>query len=102
MNINKCPLSSGLKHLNGKWEPLILKFLILNGESGYGTLYKNLSGITPKALNSALKKLLDGMIVEKKILSTVPYRVMYKLTEKGKALEEPLNRIETIEANCKE
>ncbi len=102
MEVNDCPLSSVLKYLNGKWEPVILKYIMINGSAGYSEISKNIKNITPKALNNSLKRLINGNIIEKLILSEIPYRVSYTLSEKGMALKDPLNELESIQRKCPE
>jgi DNA-binding HxlR family transcriptional regulator len=96
MKTDDCPLSNALKPLKGKWEPLIIKYLSINGNSGYNEIYNSMENITPKALTSALRMLSDGSIIKKEVVSNRPFRVIYCLTEKGKAMLDPLDAIETL------
>ncbi len=101
MNSNECPLSTALKPLRGKWEPIIIKFLSINGKSGYNEIYNVMDNITPKALAGALKLLYYEGIIDRVTVSEKPHRVIYSLTEKGKAMIQPLNAIESINRNIK-
>jgi DNA-binding HxlR family transcriptional regulator len=101
MNSNECPLSTALKPLRGKWEPIIIKFLSIYGKSGYNDIYNGMDNITPKALTEALKILYQDGIINRITVSEKPHRVIYSLTEKGLAMLQPLNAIESINGNIK-
>lgn len=101
MNSNECPLSTALKPLRGKWEPVVIKLLSIYGESGYNDIYKRMDNITPKALTEALKLLYHEGIIDRITVSEKPHRVIYGLTEKGLAMLKPLNAIESINGNIK-
>ena len=101
MNSNECPLSTALKPLRGKWEPVIIKFLSIYGNSGYNEIYNRMDNITPKALTEALKILNQQGIINRIIVSEKPHRVIYRLSEKGIAMIQPLNEIESINGNIK-
>jgi DNA-binding HxlR family transcriptional regulator len=101
MNSNECPLSAALKPLRGKWEPVIIKFLSINGDSGYNDIYNRMDNITPKALTGALKLLYDEGIINRVTVSEKPRRVVYSLTEKGVAMIKPLNTIESLNGDAK-
>ncbi|WP_337861176.1 helix-turn-helix domain-containing protein [Ferroplasma sp.] len=96
MRINDCPLTNALKPLKGKWGPLIIKYLSINGNSGYNEIYNSMENITPKALTNALHMLCNYSIIHKDIVSNKPVRVIYSLTDKGKAMLAPLDAIETL------
>ena len=101
MNSNECPLSTALKPLKGKWEPIIIKFLSIYGNSGYNDIYNRIDNITPKALTEALKILDHEGIINRITVSEKPHRVIYSLSEKGLAMLQPLNTIESINGNIK-
>jgi DNA-binding HxlR family transcriptional regulator len=101
MNAAECPLSIALKPLKGKWEPVIIKYISMNGESGYNGIYKGIEKITPKALTEALRTLSDEGIITRKTISEKPHRVIYGLTKKGKAMIIPLDAIESLNGNVK-
>jgi DNA-binding HxlR family transcriptional regulator len=96
MKTDDCPLSIALKPLRGKWEPLIIKYLSINGSSGYSEISNSMENITPKALSEALGKLSSNGIISKNVVSIKPMRVVYSLTVKGEAMVVPLDTIESI------
>ena len=51
--------------------------------------------ISGRLLSERLKELEKEGIVERKVYSEVPVRVEYNLTDKGMALKEVINGIET-------
>ncbi|EQB73571.1 MAG: transcriptional regulator, HxlR family [Ferroplasma sp. Type II] len=101
MRTDDCPLSIALKPLRGKWEPLIIKYLSMNGSSGYNEIYNSIENITPKALTEALRILSEDGIINKNFVSMKPLRVIYTLTEKGKAMMAPLDAIESLNGKQK-
>ena len=101
MKTDDCPLSIALRPLRGKWEPLIIKYLSINGSSGYSEISNSMEHITPKALTEALGKLSTEGIIGKNIISSKPVRVMYYLTDKGKAMIDPLDTIESLNKHRK-
>ena len=96
MRTDDCPLSIALKPLREKWEDLRIKYLSMNGNSGYNEIYNSIENITPKALTEALRILSEDGIINKNFVSMKPLRVIYGLTEKGKAMMAPLDAIESL------
>lgn len=101
MYSNECPLSTALKPLRGKWEPVVIKLLSIYGKSGYSDLLGKMGNITPKALTGALKLLYEEGVINKVTVSEKPHRVLYSLTEKGIAMIQPLDIIESLNSNIK-
>jgi DNA-binding HxlR family transcriptional regulator len=99
MNSNECPLSTALKPLRGKWEPIVIKLLSIYGKSGYSDLFNKMGNITPKALTGALTLLYEEGVINKITVSEKPHRVLYSLTDKGTAMIQPLNVIESLNGN---
>ncbi|WP_419773016.1 winged helix-turn-helix transcriptional regulator [Ferroplasma acidiphilum] len=52
-------------------------------------------------MTEALGKLSTEGIIGKNIISSKPVRVMYYLTDKGKAMIDPLDTIESLNKNRK-
>ncbi len=96
MRTDDCPLSIALKPLRGKWEPLIIKFLSMNGSSGYSEISNSMENVTPKALTEALGKLSVEGVINRIVISTKPVRVVYNLTDKGKAMIGALDTIVSL------
>ncbi|WP_287950737.1 helix-turn-helix domain-containing protein [Acidiplasma sp.] len=88
-----------INQINGKWDLIIINML-KTGEFHFNELLKNINGITPKALSDSLKKLLAHGIIEKDIKNINPVNIVYKLTEKGNALINPINSLVNWQIQC--
>jgi DNA-binding HxlR family transcriptional regulator len=82
-----CPIAKTLDVIGTKWTFLIIRDLLIEGTMRFSDLLKSMNGISPKTLSLRLKELENQGIVERKVFPEVPPRVEYKLTEKGKQLE---------------
>lgn len=91
MNSDNCPLTIALKAINGKYNPLIIRLLFINGNMRYNDILKEIDNITPKALSSSLKKLLKNNIIEKEYINN---KFTYKLTDKGLKLKNSIYDLE--------
>lgn len=91
MDDRQC-VSKTLKIIGSKWTILIL-WELHDGTKRFGQLQKNLSGISTKTLSERLKTLEKGGIIRKKIFAVVPLKVEYSLTEKGKSLNDVLEKM---------
>jgi len=84
--IYTCPVDVTLGFIGGKWKLLILSHLYWVKENGYSEIRDNLPGVSEKMLSQQLKELERDLLIEKKVLSKKPYRVLYSLTRSGKEL----------------
>lgn len=80
-----CPVARTAQIIGNKWTPLIVRDLV-GGERRFSALEKSLVGISPKTLTERLKYLEAEHIVRRRCYAEVPPRVVYSLTEKGRAL----------------
>ena len=80
-----CPVARTAQIISNKWTPLIVRDLV-GGERRFSALEKSLVGISPKTLTERLKYLEAERIVRRRCYAEVPPRVVYSLTEKGRAL----------------
>jgi DNA-binding HxlR family transcriptional regulator len=71
-----------LEIIGDKWTPLILKS-IADGNCRFGTLQKEVAGISPRTLSQRLDHLVCAGILSKKSYNEIPPRVEYSLTDKG-------------------
>ena len=78
-------VNKALQIIGDKWTPLILK-LIADGNCRFGSLQKELPGISPRTLSQRLEHLVSEKILSKKSYNEIPPRVEYSLTEKGNDL----------------
>lgn len=82
----ECPVRRALFLLSGKWRTHIIYELCKNRVMRFGELKKSLRGITNSMLSAALRELEDNEIVHREQFASIPPKVEYSLTEKGKAL----------------
>lgn len=80
-----CPVARTAQIIGTKWTPLIVRDLA-RGERRFGELQRSLVGISPKTLTERLKYLEAAAVIERRCYAEVPPRVVYSLTEKGRAL----------------
>ena len=80
-----CPVARTAQIISNKWTPLIVRDLA-RGERRFGELQRSLVGISPKTLTERLKYLEAAEVIERHCYAEVPPRVVYSLTEKGRAL----------------
>jgi DNA-binding HxlR family transcriptional regulator len=75
-----------------KWKPLIL-FHLLDGGLRSGLLQKKISGISNKMFTQTVRE-LEKRLIPEKIFPVVPPKVEYKLTERGRSLENILRSLD--------
>ncbi len=87
----KCPVEYTLSLMGGKWKPVILWQLAIEGVRRYGEVKKSVTGITHKMLSQQLKELEADGLVYREEYHQIPPKVEYSLTEKGMSLIPVLN-----------
>jgi DNA-binding HxlR family transcriptional regulator len=80
-----CPVCRTAEIVCGKWTLLLVRELA-EGCTRFSALERSLTGISPRTLSLRLRALEDEGIVERHTVDSVPPRVEYALTEKGRAL----------------
>ena len=80
-----CPVARTAQIISNKWTPLIVRDLA-RGERRFSQLQRSLVGISQKTLTERLKYLEAVAVIERRCYAEVPPRVVYSLTEKGRAL----------------
>lgn len=79
--MHKCPLSSALDSIGGKWKIRILCALHQGGKARYNELKRKIEGITNTMLAGSLKELeQDGLVVRIQFME-MPVRVEYSITD---------------------
>ncbi|MDQ0189803.1 helix-turn-helix transcriptional regulator [Alicyclobacillus cycloheptanicus] len=86
-----CQVQDALSILGGKWKPMILLFLMLEGTMRYRDLKQALPGITPKMLTSQLRELEQEELISRKVYPQVPPKVEYSITAYGMTLRPILD-----------
>jgi DNA-binding HxlR family transcriptional regulator len=80
-----CPSRQVLKRIGDKWTVLIIGILE-HGTIRFGTLRREIAGISQKMLTQTLRNLERDGLVKREVFLEVPVRVEYSLTELGKSL----------------
>lgn len=80
-----------LKVIGGKWKPLILEYLRMQGTKRYSEILRYLEHAPKKTLTAQLRELEEDGIIERNVISTVPRQVEYSLTRHGETLNPVLD-----------
>lgn len=80
-----CPVVEAIRVIGSEPKLLVLRYLF-DGDKGFNELLK-LTRLSSKTLSSTLKYLEEKKLIERKIVSTRPFRVSYSLTERGRGLK---------------
>lgn len=83
--LNECPIQPVVDILSGKWASYIL-WEIYNKNNHYGSIKKQLPGISTRTLAVRLKFLESKGILNRTVFNTNPPTVTYDLTNKGLTL----------------
>lgn len=88
-----CPVQATANVMAGKWKVLIVWHLSF-GSQRFAEIRDFLPGASEKVLTAQLRELQQDGVIERMVTPTVPPRVDYKLTDRGKEL------ITVMEAMC--
>lgn len=88
-DIEKCPVYRTFYIIGKKWTLEILQeFSINNGARRFNKIQNSLYWITPKVISKRLKEMEKEGLIHRKVFSdSIPVKVEYSLTEKGKELD---------------
>ncbi|MDF2893207.1 MAG: transcriptional regulator, HxlR family [Clostridia bacterium] len=89
----KCPLIYALEIIGQKWKLPIMWYLFDNDFTRYSELKRKVKGITNMMLTKSLKELEGHNLVVRMQYETIPPKVEYSLTERGKALLPALKEL---------
>lgn len=89
----KCPLIYALEIIGQKWKLPILWYLFANEFTRYNELKRKVKGISNMMLTKSLKELEEEGLVVRIQYETIPPKVEYALTDRGKALLPALNEL---------
>lgn len=89
----KCPLIYALDIIGQKWKLPIMWYLFENNFTRYNELKRKVKGITNMMLTKSLKELEKHNLIVRNQYETIPPKVEYALTERGKALLPALNEL---------
>ena len=91
------PLAAAVGLLQERWVLAILAVLLRAAGAGLGfaELRRRAGGVNPTTLTERLELLERERIVSRRVLSVMPARTEYRLTEAGEALRPTLEALET-------
>lgn len=82
-----CPkMESAFSLLGKRWNGLIIHVL-MDGPKRFKDMTETIPTISQKMLAERLKELEQNEIIERQVLPETPVKVIYKLTDKGMALQ---------------
>jgi DNA-binding HxlR family transcriptional regulator len=88
----RCPVRDVLAHLGDKWSTLMLLILGTRPHR-FGELRRAIPDISQRMLTQTLRDLQRDGLVGRKVFSTVPPGVEYRLTPLGRSLLRPLANV---------
>jgi len=91
---DECSVEKTMKIIGSKWTLLILHNLI-EGNNRFGSLQRQLHGISTKTLSVRLQEMEKAGIITRKVYAEVPLHVEYSVTEKGKSLKGIIDQMAT-------
>lgn len=86
-------IEESLHIIAGKWKPIILLHLALQGTQRFTALKRRIPGVTQKMLTAQLRELEQEDLIERTVYPEVPPRVEYALTEHGRTIEHILREL---------
>lgn len=92
-DLPSCPIAVFTMIMGNKWKLMIIRDL-LNRETYFGELKRDLDGISHKVLTENLRALESDGIIKRTVHNDVnPKRVSYSMTEFGRSLSRVYNNI---------
>jgi DNA-binding HxlR family transcriptional regulator len=88
-----CPIRYTIDVVGGKWKLPIICILARGLPTRYSTIKRKLTGVTNMMLSQSLKELESSGIVHREQYNEVPPKVEYTLTEKGRSIIPPLQKL---------
>jgi DNA-binding HxlR family transcriptional regulator len=91
----RCPTRQLLDRIGTKWTSMAVKVLAEEapGELRFAEMRRRIPGISQKMLSTTLQSLVRDGLVARRVESTVPPAVHYRLTDLGLSLESPLSAL---------
>ena len=80
-----CPVDLTLSVIGGRWPGLII-WTLREGAKRFNEIKRSLVTINDKMLSQSLKKLVEQDVLNRKSYNSIPPKVEYSLSEKGKEL----------------
>lgn len=89
----KCPIIYALGIIGQKWKLPIMWHLFHQEKTRYNELKRSVTGITNIMLTKSLRELEEHHLIYRFQYDSVPPKVEYSLTDRGKALLPTLNEL---------
>ena len=86
-----CPMDFILRLLMGPWTTYIIYNLRSAGPQRFGELKRRIAGISAKMLTERLRSLEEAGLIARHYEATIPPKVTYSLTARGRELEPALD-----------
>jgi DNA-binding HxlR family transcriptional regulator len=96
VNKIRCPMHRLINLLTGPWTTYILWVIRSQGPQRFGQLKKSMPQISSKVLTERLKMLEGEEILLRHQEETIPPKVTYSLTKRGKQLDKILDEINKL------
>jgi DNA-binding HxlR family transcriptional regulator len=88
-----CSIGFAITVIGSKWRAIILWHILKTQPIRYGQLKKSIPNISHKVLSQELKNLEMDSLIERIAYATIPPKVEYLPTDRGKSLENILNEL---------
>ncbi len=92
----RCPMQRLLELLGGPWTTYILWLIRSQGPQRYGQLRRSIDGISGRILTQRLRLLEDEKILSRHQEDSVPPKVTYSMTKRGKQLDKMLDEVNKL------
>jgi DNA-binding HxlR family transcriptional regulator len=91
-----CPMDYILRILMGPWTTYILYTLGEHGPQRFGELKRRVSGVSAKMLTERLRSLEQAELISRHYEPTIPPKVTYALTTRGRELGSVLDQLAAL------
>ncbi len=81
-----CAIDAAMSVFEGRWKPVILCLLAMNGPVRFNQLLKGIDGISARILTKQLRELENDGVIERKVDTESSLKVEYSLTKRGESL----------------
>ncbi len=94
-DVSLCPkYEKAFEILGKRWTGLIIKVMMV-GPKRFSDVSFQIPNMSDRMLGERFKELEELGIIKRNVYPETPVRIEYELTEKGKALENALNEVQT-------